>query len=244
MQTKPTNVVFLFALLFSLTSCQLFGGWNCIEGKEKVTSEKRNLEEFTGVELNLSGTVYLNRVNAEAPKTIEISTHADLLQYIKTEVVEGKLIITADPCIEAEDGLTFQLTVGDLKSLQVNGSGDFITSKKLDVGTLELGVNGSGDMELELKAGAVNIGINGSGDVELNGDAQNVSISINGSGDVEGKKFETVDANVSIQGSGDTEIRVTGTLEVNIMGSGDVTYSGKPENVKTNVMGSGDVEGR
>jgi hypothetical protein len=86
--------------------------------------------------------------------------------------------------------------------------------------------------------------INGSGDVELSGKVANADININGSGDVEAEKLETVDAYVNINGSGDCNLRVTGNLKATIVGSGDISYSGKPQNVKSNVIGSGNIEGR
>lgn len=237
------STLLLFSL-FTIISFSAFAGWNCKEGKEKVTTKKITLENFTSVNFNLPGDLILKQVNEAAPKTLEVSINDDLHQYITTEIKDGQLIIAADPCIKSDDEMIFTLIVANLEKITVNGSGDVASEKPIKAEKLKLNINGSGDMELELEVAELKTNINGSGDIEVKGTCGNLSANINGSGDFEGEKFETKDADISIQGSGDVNLRVTGNLKATILGSGDVTYSGKPTNVQSNIIGSGDINGR
>ena len=194
--------------------------------------------------MNIQGDIKLVVVNENAPKTVEINTNADLIQYITTEIKDGKLIIDSDPCIDPDGDLIFTLTVSNLEKITINGSVDITCEKELSGQELSIQINGSGDVELPLAYEKLKTSINGSGDAELSGKVANADININGSGDVEAEKLETVDADVNINGSGDCNLRVTGNLKATIVGSGDISYSGKPQNVKSNVIGSGNIEGR
>jgi len=238
---KISTFILLSFVLITSNAC---AGWNCKEGKEKPTTEKRNLENFTAIELNIQGDVKLMVVNENSPKTIEINTNADLIQYIKTEVKDGKLIIDADPCIDPDGDLIFTLTVSNLDQITINGSGDIMCEKEMTGEKLKIQINGSGDVELNLNYNELDANINGSGDAELTGKVAEADISINGSGDVKAEKLETTNTEVNINGSGDCNIKVVGELKATIVGSGDITYSGKPQNVKSSVIGSGNIEGR
>lgn len=241
---KSFKISFLLLFSFVLITSTACAGWNCKEGKEKPTTEKRNLENFTAIEMNIQGDIKLVVVNESAPKTVEINTNADLIQYITTEIKDGKLIIDSDPCIDPDGDLIFTLTVSNLEKITINGSGDITSEKELSGQELSIQINGSGDVKLPLNFERLKTSINGSGDLELTGKVANADININGSGDVEAEKLETVDADVNINGSGDCNLRVTGNLKATIVGSGDISYSGKPQNVKSNIIGSGNIEGR
>ena len=135
---KSFKISFLLLFSFVLITSTACAGWNCKEGKEKPTTEKRNLENFSAIEMNIQGDIKLVVVNENAPKTVEINTNADLIQYITTEIKDGKLIIDSDPCIDPDGDLIFTLTVSNLEKITINGSGD-VEAEKLE--TVDADVN-------------------------------------------------------------------------------------------------------
>lgn len=238
-QTQLFSLAFM--LFLSFTAC---AGWNCETGKEKVSTEKRNLENFNALELNIKAKVNLVFVNESAPKTIEITTHADLIKLISTKVENGVLVISSDPCIDAKDGLTIKLNTAILGDIKINGSGDVFSEKEMVSENLNIVINGSGDINLPVNITNLNVKINGSGDVALNGKSNECTININGSGDFEAPKLEIINANIDINGSGDADVKVKNTLKAKIVGSGDVTFYGKPNTIVPNIIGSGSVQSK
>ena len=119
--------------------------------------------------------------------------------------------------------LKITVTAPAVDSFRVAASGD-LTVEGYDRPTLDIRLDGSGDVEVDGKAGKLDLRINGSGDAELDG-------------------LEVTDVNIDIAGSGETHVGPTGAAVVNISGSGDVTFTRRPKSVQQDISGSGDVEG-
>ena len=79
----------------------------------------------------------------------------------------------------------YDLTLPDLETLELNGSGD-IDSRVTTDGTVVIHLDGSGDIELEgLDANRIEVTISGSGNIDLAGTATELSIELDGSGDMD-----------------------------------------------------------
>lgn len=115
--------------------------------------------------------------------------------------------------------------------LGINGSGDMVVSGKAE--ELDISINGSGDISMdEVDGKNVEISINGSGDVMFNGGTcQTLEIDIHGSGDVEAKNMKCQDVNVEVSGSGNSEVYASNSLTFDSHGSGNVDVYGKPKSV-------------
>jgi hypothetical protein len=73
------------------------------------------------------------------------------------------------------------------------------------------------------------------------------AVNLNGSGDVFFKEgLRAASLSIGLRGSGDIKgsVEVTGTLESSLIGSGDITLSGRAENLSVKVAGSGDFDAR
>ena len=118
------------------------------------------------------------------------------------------------------------ITSADLINVEIAGSGDFKSSKKIDTDRLSLSVAGSGEIELA--------------DVICDG----VKAEIAGSGDVSVHNLVTGDTKLSIAGSGDMDFHFSqgGKVSVEIAGSGDVKLSGKVTGTDFDIAGSGTID--
>lgn len=96
----------------------------------------------------------------------------------------------------------------------------------------------------DYKQDRLEVGLAGSGDVDVHGETQSFKLGIAGSGDVDAADLKVADAKVSIAGSGDATVGPTKNAEISIAGSGDVELTSHPDNLKSSVMGSGSVTTR
>lgn len=102
----------------------------------------------------------------------------------------------------------------------------------------------SGDLTIEgYDRPSLEVMLDGSGDVEANGRAGQVTLRINESGDADLAGLEVTDATVEIAGSGEVSVGPTGKAKIDISGSGDVDLTRKPASVESDISGSGDVRG-
>lgn len=127
--------------------------------------------------------------------------------------------------------------------------------------TLDVAIEGCGDVDLEGASGAANVALSGAGpgvrlydagqtsvsvagvgDVVLGVVREGLTVSIAGQGDVVAARVNGP-TSVAIQGAGDVTIRDghATTLSVVIAGSGDVTHNGYADRLDAAIFGGGDV---
>ena len=171
---------------------------------------------------------------------IEIKAQENLLDVIKTKVRANELVISSSQCIRTSDGIKIEITVPDLSSVMLNGSGSIRTRSVFSADDFEVAINGSGEVAVDVHADDVDAAINGSGEIIVNGSTKELDVVINGSGDFRGLGLVSKDAEVIIRGSGDVYINAQNSLDAEILGSGDIIYIGNPS-VNSSVKGSGNI---
>jgi hypothetical protein len=103
-------------------------------------------------------------------------------------------------------------------------------------------ISGAGNIEVvDLQQPTLNLRIDGSGDIGAAGKADEVVVEISGSGDVDSSALQAKRARVELNGSGDARVRASEKVHVELRGSGDVVVYGNPTQRDTRVRGSGDV---
>ena len=225
----------LFAILLTLilSSCN-----NCMEGNGKMAVRKAKFTEITAINLSVSADVILV---ADSTGTVKIEGESNIIEAIILEQKGTKLRITSEPCFSSNKPITITIPMKTVTDLQINGSGSIKSINKMASSELELGINGSGDIDLDVNAGNVMSNINGSGNIILKGAAQRHKAEINGSGNVEAENFPTGNVAVTVNGSGDCKIFATTALGIKIRGSGSVYYSGAPD-INSDIKGSGSLQ--
>lgn len=137
-------------------------------------------------------------------------------------------------------GATFHVTLPQLESVAVAGSGD-ISIDRVQGQSFEGTIAGSGELSIAAMAvDEVDFNIAGRGAVEASGTAREARVAIGGSGDVSAENLRSETASVSIGGSGNVELTVQNEAKVSIMGSGDVDIDG-PARCTVTRYGSGNV---
>jgi hypothetical protein len=184
-----------------------------------VTSEARDVSGFNEVELKGVGNLSLEQTGSES---LTVEAEEDVLPKIRTEVENKRLIISPErnTSINTNKPINYKLTVKDLNTLEVSGSGN-VEAK--DINTDELAVT-----------------IGGAGDVEIRGSADSQEVEISGSGEYRAGDLESKEATIDVRGSGLATVNVSDELEAEVNGSGSVEYIGDPM-VQQEVSGAGEV---
>ena len=217
----------LFSIILVSATLNAFG-----QGKED-----RDVSSFTGVSLGISGDLYLTQ---GSPQKVVVQAESNL-DEIETEVNAGVLRIKTDNWNSKIKGVKIWITMPEVESLNVSGSGDILAETPINADELELKVSGSGTIKInELKGGEIGAAISGSGDLKLAGSADEMELRISGSGNVYAERLEVNECGIKISGSGSCKIDVTGELDASISGSGRITYYSNPQ-IDARVSGSGKV---
>jgi len=204
--------------------------------------EKRQVDGFDKVSMGISGDLHLKQGSTIS---LELEGDSDDLEDVITEVKNGTLVIkykNNKGWSFGRDRVTIYLTMPEVSSVSLGGSGKIIGENTIESDDLYLSVSGSGRIELKLEVDNLTQKISGSGNIEVSGSADRAEISISGSGNLDALDMEVDEYEVKISGSGKCKINVGDSLEANISGSGSVYYKGDPDRIRSNVSGSGKVK--
>lgn len=129
--------------------------------------------------------------------------------------------------------LTINVTVPDLNSVHLSGSGRIEVNDFTSQNDLEIDISGSGQIDLNAFSGAekMYVDISGSGTVTAYDEMtslKKLNINISGSGGYKGFPVKSDECKINVSGSGTCQVSVRNTLEVSIGGSGVVYYRGNP----------------
>lgn len=235
------NITTLIVLLIALNSCTAQWGKR-IKGNGNITTIKKSVGDYES--LDMAGFFDVKLIEGKEGN-ITITGEENLLEYIVTEVKDGKLILKTEKGVNLQpshrNGIKITIPVEQINSVYLSGSGDITSEKTLTADSFKATISGSGDISLDLAVKELKTSISGSGDIELTGNTDTFDLSISGSGDIDAFKLAANHVDVSVSGSGDIKVTANKSIKARVSGSGDINYRGNPEKVDTKSSGSGDI---
>jgi len=231
--------VFLIVAISFFSSCRFVTGQR-IRGNGNVRTETRSPGSFKSVSSHGSFDVFVS----SGEQSVRIEAEENLLPYIETYVEGYTLHVQTKDNYWLSPGRKVKIYVSspDYESIRSYGSGDIIGESKItNSSKLELEVNGSANIKIDVDAPGVNTETNGSGDIFLKGETKSFEGQIHGSGNIKALDLRSNEAKIEIYGSGNADVFVDGKLDVHVAGSGDVNYRGNAQ-VSSSMAGSGRVK--
>lgn len=232
-------VIFLAVLIFILlNSCERPF---CIEGNNIFAVEERPTGYFTGIELDGYFDVY---VNYDTVTSVTVEGDENLLKFITTYTKGNTLEIgtSSRRCLDSWHPIVITVNTPSLDHIILEGSGN-IDCSYFNIPYLDVILDGSGYVYVDVDCDELNADIEGSGEIRLVGSCFTSYMKIDGSGRIRAFDFESEECYVDIYGSGDVYVFVWDILDVYIDGSGIVYYEGNPV-IRQRIEGSGDVRRR
>jgi hypothetical protein len=179
-------------------------------------------------------------VDPDLKSDLLIEAPDDAMEFVTAGVRDDKLVLDFDANGIVSEGIKVRIAEDRLRMVRISGSGSFEGALS-PVKTMELRIDGSGDLMANVETDELKVWVYGSGDVKCEGAAGDVGVNIKGSGDVDLRKVKARTAQASIAGSGDIKLNVSEELNAKISGSGDISYAGNPEKIEKSISGSGDI---
>ncbi len=230
---KTNFLVIATVLLINVTS---FG---CrTSGSGVLTTDTRELETFSGVELKSSANIYITQGDKQE---VRVEAEDNLINKITTKIKNNALIVDADDNLKYTKPVNIYITVKDLCMLELSGSGNIITRSQFQCDFMNVKLSGSGDLRVMLDSKSLKANLSGSGNLDLNGSAAETDIRISGSGNVNARDLNSFSSAVAISGSGTSTVDVKNDLNVTITGSGNVYYVHEPGKISSKIIGSGEI---
>lgn len=252
---KNLLILLLVAVVgLSLNSCE-----ETIEGEGEIVSVTLTVLPFDKVNLNSSFDIVLQQGSTQS---VVAEGQQNIIDRIQTTVNDQEWDASLEDGNYSSFDLTVYITVPDLESVKVSGSGD-VTIATFITTNLAVNINGSGDItatdslflaeDLALTiegSGDISVGyleatdltakIAGSGSISAEGSVVEETLKVEGSGDITIFGVISLNATATIEGSGDIELFAQDVLNYQVEGSGNIYYQGNPV-LNGSVNGSGDL---
>jgi hypothetical protein len=221
----------LIYVFFIALAVWLFGKHGCngcnfitkgVSGNGNVTSQDRNLADFSEVEVSAVIDIVLNQGEKSA---VRIETDDNLQEIIKTEVSNGRLKISMPDhfSLKNKTKLTAFVTIKTLEKLEITGVCDVKCASPLVLDKF-------------------NFQFTGVGDAELKGSANDATFENTGVGNVNAVEFVCQKLSAQNTGVGDLKCRAEVEISLENTGVGDIEYAGNAVIKSVNSSGVGKVK--
>jgi hypothetical protein len=234
---KVLITVLLAVYIFS--SCGI--GGERVKGNGNYRTIDRNVSSFSRVEVH--GSIKVNVAQGDQRK-LQLEADENLLDLIETRQDGDRLVIeTRDGYnINPSRDIVVHLTSPVYKEINVSGACDIIGQGKIDNGEkMKMHVSGSGEIIMEVDAPSLEVGLSGSGAVNLRGETKDFDLDISGAANAHCYDLLSENTKVTISGAGDAQVYASVKLDANVSGAGSITYQVTARDVKQQVSGAGSV---
>ncbi|MEH6620819.1 head GIN domain-containing protein [Maribacter arcticus] len=233
--------VLLFTGLITLSCSAQWG--KTIKGNGNNVTIERSTGDYEGIAV--SGWFDVDLVAGNEGK-VTLQGEENLLEYIITEVKDGKLVIKTEKGVNLKTSswkseIRITVPVESINSVSMSGSGDIVGKTKIKSDKFSTAMSGSGDITLDIESNSLSASMSGSGDITLSGNTKDFDATISGSGDIEAYNLEADNVSATVSGSADIQVTAKKSIKARVSGSGDISYRGNPEKVDTKTSGSGDI---
>ena len=236
------RILTLSLVLFSILAT---AQWNKkkIRGNGNVVTIERNVGEYDAIAS--AGWFDVILVSGKEG-TITLKGEENLLEYIETEVKNGKLTIKKEKGVNLSsskwrNGIEVTIPIEDISAVSSAGSGNVISKTTIKADTFKASVAGSGDVTLAVEASDLKASLSGSGDMDLSGSANTLTVSVAGSADIDAFDLTADYVTANVAGSGKLNVTAKEEIKARVSGSGDITYKGNPTKIDSKSSGSGNI---
>jgi len=238
---KKITLLVITLLTVGITSAQ----WGKkVKGNGNVVTEERSTGDYNAIAI--AGWFDVALVDGREGE-LSIKGEENLLEYIVTEVKNGKLSVKVKkgyylkPSSWDKGSINITIPIESINAVTMSGSGDIVGQKTIKAVDFQTSMSGSGDIELTVEATNTSVTLSGSGDMSLAGTTENLEIQISGSGDIKAYSLSADNVTATVSGSADIKVTANEMLKARVSGSGDIYYKGNPKKVDSKTSGSGDI---
>lgn len=192
-----------------------------VKGSGNIANEKRDISNFKGIDV---GGVYEVEIVAQKDFSVEVEADDNLLPFIKTEVDNGILEISAEKRFNTKNPIRIKISAPNIEELEISGA-----SK----------INLSG-----LDNNSLKVDSSGASKIEISGKTVNLNIESSGASKIGAENLQSQNVDIDASGASKIEVFVSGSLKVDASGASKITYAGNPQNIEKDTSGAGSVNGK
>ena len=234
---KTRSTFLMIALLSSLAGSCYIDNMETVSGNGKVVKEERSVTDFSGLKVSAGIDVIIT----QSDKTgITVEADENLMDWIKTEVVNNELKIYSDKNIRSAEEKKVYVNFKKLNEIDISSAGDVNSGNTLVTDELDIEMSSAGNLTLAVEADRVEIDISSAGNARLSGKANFFKADLSSAGDLNAFELEAKVGEITVSSAGNARVFITEEASFKSSSAGDIDYKGEPrlKNISTSSAGS------
>ena len=226
-------IVFIFCVVVGLCFANFFSfghisdrlfnvkldfGSSRVSGSGNITTQKREVSEFSSVEV--SGIFQVQIVSGKE-LAIEVQADDNIIPLVNTEVSGGTLHIGLERKVTTKNDMIVRISVPNIEKVSSSGASTVNVSN--------------------IKNDSFAIDISGASKVTLAGETAHLNIDVSGAGNIDAEQLNAVRADVDASGACKVAVNVSSELHSDASGASFITYKGDPKIVDNHQSGVGSI---
>ena len=212
----------------------------CIQDSGKHVVKDAVVKNFD--QIKITGAIKLV-IKQDSSYAIKIDADSSIVNMVRTDVSSGELRVKLDDGIYCgTDSVVVYAGIGELKKLNTVGAVKVVGDGRIYATDVDLKLEGTSDVSLDLSASKLTTRIDGIGKLALTGQTGVHNLTAKGTSTVNAFDFVAGIYDINIDGTGKANINVLNDLKIKTAGSSEVYYKGNPKNVDEKKSGATKLE--
>ena len=235
---KTVNFITAIGIALLFTSCN-FNINTGENGNGNVVTEERTVSaDFTEVRGSSGLDVYLSQGDENK---IVVEADENLLQYIETDVENGKLIVTTSHNIGQSESKKVYVTYKQLNSIEASSGADVMGNSVIKSENLSLKSSSGAELKVEVFSKDLTAKTSSGSDMEISGKASSLNADASSGSELDAKELLVINCNAEASSGAGITVNVKEKLETHVGSGGNIDYYGNPISVNSNKSHSGSV---
>ena len=237
---KSIKTLLLLALIATITSCQFDVNLGHENGNGNVVTEERTVnQDFDKVRGSSGFDVYLTE---GSENKIVVEADENLLEFIETEISNGKLTIGSSKNIGRSKAKKVHVTYINLSSIEASSGADVIGKSVIKSEKITLDSSSGADLEVEVFTKELYAETSSGADIQVSGKATTVYANASSGSELNAKNLNSITCSAKASSGADIIVTVQDKITAKASSGGDVRYYGDPVSVTKKGGRSGSVK--
>ncbi|MNK16458.1 hypothetical protein D3C87_346240 [compost metagenome] len=233
-------IVHITKAIVAVIASLLFASCNLgINGSGNVTTENRTVNgEFTSVSADGGLEVIIEQ---SAQTSITVEADDNLQEHIKTEVINGKLIISFDASVSFSKANRVIVQLPNIKEISSDGGSAVSGKGVLKGSSMKITSDGGSTLEVNIDAKNVICNSEGGSSLEITGRTENLEMAATSGSSIDGERLTAKNATAHASSGSAIQINVTDKLVADATSGSAIEYVNIPAKLEKNEDSGGSV---
>jgi Holliday junction resolvase len=236
---KRVVAIITLAISVVFPSCIFMGP--SIRGNGNVVEETRAVDNFSKIKTSKGANVYISQGDVEK---VVVKADENIVDFIRTEVEDGVLIITNTRPIRNATSNKVYVTVKEIEKISAFAGSNVYSETQLKNNRLELSSSAGSNIKLDLSTREIKVSASAGANVYLKGETENFEASASAGSNIKAEGLKTKKCQAKVNSGENVYITVTDVLDARASSGGNIFYCGNPKNQDISSSSGGNVKKR